>query len=135
MIPAPPETVWADVARLETHAEWMTDAESIELLGDRDHGVGTRMQVATKVGPFRTMDVMEFTGWDPPTRMAIRHQGLITGEGEFTLTAQGSATRFMWRESLTFPWYLGGAVTAFFAAPVLKWMWKRNLDRLAKRFA
>ena len=135
MTPATPAAVWADVEQVERHAEWMADAESIEFLGERRRGVGTRMRVATKVGPLRTMDVMEFTGWDPPHRMAIRHEGLVTGEGAFTLMAEGGdGTRFTWKEDLSFPWYLGGPVTAFFAAPVLRWIWKRNLGALAQRF-
>jgi uncharacterized protein YndB with AHSA1/START domain len=134
-IPAPPQTVWDDLADLASHVEWMADAESIEFLTDQQEGSGTRMRVATKVGPFRTSDLMEFTAWEPPHRMAIRHQGLVTGEGEFLLAPQGSGTRFTWRETLTFPWYLGGPVTALGAAPVLRWIWRRNLERLVERFA
>ena len=133
-ISAPPDEVWAEVEQVERHAEWMADAESIEFLGDQQRGAGTRMRVATKVGPLRTMDIMEFTGWDPPHTMAIRHQGLVTGEGAFTLSPESSGTRFVWKEQLSFPWYLGGPITGFFAAPVLRWIWKRNLTGLAKRF-
>jgi carbon monoxide dehydrogenase subunit G len=94
------------------------------------------MAVETRVGPLRFDDVMEFTAWEPPQRMAIRHQGLVTGVGEFVLTdIGGGTTRFMWAEALTFPWYLGGLVTEFFAAPVMKAIWRRNLARLAQRFA
>jgi uncharacterized protein YndB with AHSA1/START domain len=134
LIPATPEEVWDDLAVLERHVEWMADAESIEFLTEMDQGVGTRMKVATRVGPFRTTDVMEFTAWEAPHQMAIRHQGLVTGEGAFTLRPTDGGTRFTWRETLTFPWYLGGPITAFFAAPILRQIWKRNLRRLAARF-
>lgn len=135
-IPAPVPVVWADIEDLASHVEWMADAESIEFLSDQRSGSGTRMKVATKVGPFRLSDVMEFTHWEAPTRMEIRHQGLVSGEGAFILTPTSSgATRFTWRERLSFPFYLGGPVTEFFAAPVLKAIWKRNLRRLADRFA
>lgn len=134
-IPADPETVWQDVEQLERHTEWMADAESIEFVGEQRRGVGTAMRVATRVGPLRTMDMMEFTAWDPPRTMAIRHQGIVTGEGAFTLEPEDGGTKFTWRERLTFPWYLGGPVTAFFAAPVLRWVWQRNLEGLAARFA
>ena len=131
---ATPEEVWEDVAVLESHVEWMADAESIEFLSDTNSGVGTRMKVATRVGPLRTTDVMEFTAWEAPRRMAIHHQGLVTGEGAFTLEPIDAGTRFTWRETLTFPWYLGGPITELFAAPVLRQIWKRNLRRLAARF-
>lgn len=133
-ITAPIQIVWDDVADIATHVEWMADAESIEFLTEQRSGAGTKMEVITKVGPLKTTDVMEFTEWEPPHRMAIRHRGLVKGEGAFTLESMGDATRFVWAETLTFPWYLGGAFTAFFAAPVLKLIWKRNLTRLAARF-
>ena len=113
----------------------MADAESITFLGDRQAGAGTRMVVATRVGPFRLNDIMEFTTWEPPTRMAIRHEGLVTGEGVFTLDEAGpNTTTFTWQEELSFPLWLGGPVAEFFAAPVLTAIWRRNLKRLAARF-
>ncbi len=134
LIQAPVATVWSDIADVASHVEWMADAESITFLGEQRSGAGTRMEVLTRVGPFTTTDVMEFTEWTAPTRMAIRHQGLVTGEGAFTLEESEGGTRFTWAERLTFPWYLGGPVTAFLAAPVLKAIWRRNLRRLAARF-
>ncbi len=133
VIAAPIETVWEDIARLETHTEWMADAESITFLTEQTAGEGTRMEVETRVGPLRTKDIMEFVEWEPPTRMAIRHQGLVTGVGEFTLTPEDGSTRFAWREELRFPWYFGGPVGELFAAPILKAIWRRNLDGLARR--
>lgn len=134
-IPAPIDVVWDDIADLATHVEWMADAESISFLTDHHTGPGTTMEVATRVGPFWLNDVMEFTAWDPPHRMAIKHEGLVTGVGEFVLSdIGGGTTRFMWAEELTFPWYLGGPITEFFAAPVMTAIWKRNLRRLAARF-
>jgi uncharacterized protein YndB with AHSA1/START domain len=133
-ITAPIQVVWDDIADIASHIEWMADAESIRFLTDQRSGAGTRLEVLTKVGPLTTTDVMEFTEWEPPHRMAIRHRGLVKGSGAFALQSEGETTRFVWAETLTFPWYLGGAVTAFFAAPVLKLIWKRNLKRLAARF-
>lgn len=135
-IPADRQRVWDDIADVASHVEWMADAESISFLGDQRDGAGTRMEVATRVGPLRLNDLMEFTEWEPPARMAIRHEGLVTGEGAFTLEEAGpNATTFTWREVLTFPLWLGGPVAEFFAAPVLTAIWRRNLKRLAARFA
>jgi uncharacterized protein YndB with AHSA1/START domain len=134
IIPAAVQTVWDDIATLSSHVEWMADAESITFLTDQESGAGTRMEVLTKVGPLSTTDVMEFTEWVPPTRMAITHQGLVTGKGAFTLYENGHQTRFVWEEELTFPAYLGGPVTAAGAAPILRAIWRRNLRRLAERF-
>ncbi|MBT8211655.1 MAG: SRPBCC family protein [Acidimicrobiia bacterium] len=133
-IPAPPSAVWADIADVGSHVEWMADAEEIRFLSEQHSGVGTRMEVLTRVGPLSTTDIMEFTAWEPPHRMAIRHEGLVTGEGEFLLEEIPEGTRFIWSERLTFPWYAGGPATALAATPVLAAIWRRNLKRLAARF-
>lgn len=133
-IPAAPERVWEELARLEDHVEWMADAHAIAFLGDARRGVGTRMRVDTRLGPFRTRDVMEFTEWDPPRRMAVAHVGLFTGEGAFELEADGeNGTLVRWREEIRFPWYFGGRLGARAAGPVLRWVWRRNLGRLRDR--
>ncbi|MBI5156953.1 MAG: SRPBCC family protein [Acidimicrobiia bacterium] len=134
-LPVPPEVVWADISRLGTHAEWMADAESIEFLTESHEGTGTRIRVATRVGPFRTSDEMEFTAWEPPRLMAVSHQGLFTGEGRFVCEPTATGTRFRWEETIRFPWYLGGSIGAWIARPVLAAIWRRNLHRLAERLS
>jgi carbon monoxide dehydrogenase subunit G len=133
-IQAPLEAVWAAAADLGSHTEWMTDAESITFITARQRGLGTRMEVATRIGPLRTRDVMEVTEWEDRRRIGVRHTGLVTGQGAFELEEIDPATtRFTWRERLTFPWYLGGPLIARVAAPVLGAVWKRNLKRLKSR--
>jgi uncharacterized protein YndB with AHSA1/START domain len=133
---APPERVWADLAHLAGHVDWMHDAVAIRFLTDRTSGVGTRYECDTKVGPFRMVDVMEITEWQPGRSMGVSHQGLVAGQGRFTLRkVRGDRTRFTWKERLRFPWYLGGPITALVAKPVLRWIWKRNLRGLAERHA
>jgi len=131
VIQASLEQVWVAAADLESHVEWMADAESITFLTARRRGPGTRMKVATRVGPFQTTDIMEVTDWVDRHRIGVRHTGLVTGEGAFELESIDAATtRFTWKEQLSFPWYLGGPVTALAASPVLAVIWKRNLKRL-----
>jgi uncharacterized protein YndB with AHSA1/START domain len=134
VIHAPLEQVWAAAADLGSHSEWMADAESITFLTARRRGLGTRMEVATRVGPFRTKDVMEVTEWEDRSRIGVRHTGLVTGQGAFELEALDPATtKFTWRERLSFPWYLGGPLTALIAAPVLAAIWRRNLRGLKQK--
>ncbi|MGF1667325.1 MAG: SRPBCC family protein [Acidimicrobiia bacterium] len=132
-IAAPLEDVWREAADLPSHAEWMADAESIEFLTDQRAGIGTRMKVATKVGPLRTTDLMEVTEWSEGRSIGVKHSGIVSGAGRFDLAKVAGGTRFSWTEELTFPLYLGGPATAFFAKPVLGWIWKRNLVGLKDR--
>ncbi len=134
-IDAPPSTVWAYLADLESHPQWMPDALRIRFLTRRTSGVGTRFECDTRIGPFQTTDVMEITEWKPGKAMGVRHVGLVTGSGRFTLRkARGDRTRFTWTERLRFPLRRGGPIAAYASKPVLKRVWKRNLRNLAARF-
>ena len=105
--------MWAVIEPIETHVEWMADAESITFTGEQHRGVGTRFECRTRIGPFRTNDRMVVTEWEPGRVMGIEHHGLFTGTGRFTLDAVGPEhTRFTWTETIHFPWWMGGAVGA-----------------------
>ncbi len=135
VLDAPPAEVWEDIARLDTHVEWMNDAVSIRFTGEKRQGIGVSFECDTKVGPLKTTDRMEITEWVDRELMGVRHTGVITGEGRFTLEAVGDRqTLFAWEESLRFPWWLGGSLGAFLGAPVLRFVWHRNLKNLADRF-
>ena len=129
-----PAQVWADVRNIESHVAWMQDAAEIRFLSENREGPGTRFECDTKVGPLSLTDVMEITAWEDERRMGVRHVGLVTGTGEFTLAELGrERTEFQWQEDLSFPWFMGGPVGAFLARPVLRLIWKRNLSRLKSR--
>jgi carbon monoxide dehydrogenase subunit G len=129
-IAAPLRAVWHAASDLATHDRWMTDAESVVFLSETRAGVGTVMQVRTVVGPFHTTDMMEVTEWEEGKAIGVRHTGLVSGSGRFTLAPVAGGTRFTWTEDLTFPFWLGGPITARIAKPVLGWIWRRNLRGL-----
>jgi uncharacterized protein YndB with AHSA1/START domain len=129
-IPATPEAVWADVRDLASHVEWMADAEAIRFSSEQRSGVGTTFDCDTRVGPLHLTDRMEVTEWVEGEVIGVRHVGLVTGTGRFTLSAEGGGTRFTWEESLAIPWWLGGPA----AAVALRLVWVRNLRRLRQRF-
>lgn len=135
----PPEVVWEDLRHIARHREWMSDAVAIRFLSDAVEGVGVRFECDTKIGPLRLTDRMEVTEWRVNEAMAIRHTGMVSGVGRFRLTAQTDvsgeeSTCVEWTESLHFPWWMGGALGAVAAKPVLRAVWKRNLQRFATRF-
>ena len=71
---------------------------------------------------------MEITDWRDGKLMGVRHVGLVTGTGRFTLTkARHGRTRFTWDERLRFPWWLGGPVGGIFGGRIMRQIWKRNL--------
>jgi carbon monoxide dehydrogenase subunit G len=122
--------VWAALADLRSHVTWMRDARSIEFSTDLTSGVGTRMEVETVLGPFRTTDVMEVVSWDEGHSIEVVHHGLVRGRGTLSVSPDGGGTLVTWDETLAFPWWLGGPVTAWVAGLVLAQTWRANLERL-----
>jgi len=131
VIDAAPRQVWAAVEDIGTHTRWMEDAVDIRFTSGRRSGVGTTFDCDTRVGPISLTDRMEVTEWSPRRAMGIRHVGLVTGTGRFTLrrTVAGR-TRFTWQEDLSFPWWLGGRVGGVVGGRVLAMIWRRNLRNL-----
>jgi len=132
-IAAPVERVWQVVEPVERHVDWMADAESISFVSGQTRGVGTAFLCVTKVGPIRLTDKMRITRWEPNRAMGVEHIGLVTGSGVFTLEAvDPKSTRFVWEETLKFPWWLGGPIGALIGGKiVLRAIWRGNLRRLA----
>jgi len=132
-IAAPVERVWQVVEPIERHVDWMADAESISFVSDQTRGVGTAFLCVTKVGRIRLNDKMRITRWEPNRAMGVEHIGLVTGSGVFTLEAvDPKSTRFVWEETLKFPWWLGGPIGALIGGKiVLRAIWRGNLRRLA----
>ena len=130
-IDAPPRVVWAAIEDVNSHVQWMTDAVAIRFTSRKESGVGATFECDTKVGPFRLTDVMAITEWKPRRVMGVRHEGVVTGSGRFTLRRRrGGRTRFTWDERLRVPWKLGGPVGGAVTAVILRRVWARNLRNL-----
>ena len=131
-VAAPRDEVWAILADVQRQPEWMKDALSIEVLTDPPLGVGTKMRVPTRIGPFRTTDLMEVTAFEPPHLWTVVHRGLVTGEGTFELEEidGGSATRVSWRERLAAPLAPLGKLGMTIMKPVLRGIFQADLERL-----
>ncbi len=126
-----PAEVWAYVRNIDSHVEWMADATEIRFESDQREGTGTSFECDTKIGPIKLTDVMTITSWVDEQAMGVRHEGVVTGEGEFQLSPlAGDRTEFSWREDLSFPIWLGGPIGEIVAKPILTAVWKRNLKRL-----
>lgn len=117
------ETVWDALSDIAAHVEWMADAQSIRFTSAMTEGVGTSFECVTKVGPIRLLDRMEVTEWMPEQALTVRHTGIVTGEGRFTLRTVGDRTELAWRESLQYPWWLPSRP----ATIVLRQIWRWNL--------
>ena len=131
-INAPVQRVWAIVEPVERHVDWMADAVAIRFKTSQTRGTGTEFFCDTKVGPIKLVDEMTITSWEPNACMGVKHTGMVTGTGEFTLKPAGAnGTLFTWTEELRFPWWLGGPIGAFVGGKiVMAAIWRRNLKAL-----
>jgi hypothetical protein len=130
---ASPARVWEIVEPVERHVDWMADAVAIRFTNSQTRGVGTAFDCDTKVGPIKLTDHMEITEWVPEKSMGVKHVGIVTGTGVFTIEPLGNGqyTKFTWSEKLTFPWWLGGPIGEVIGGNiVMKAIWRRNLKKL-----
>jgi len=135
-INATPSVVWEEMRHIDRHVNWMADAVAIEFLSDQREGVGTSFRCTTKIGPFTTVDVMDITSWVDGSEMGVRHRGIVTGTGRFTLSDLGeNRTGIRWEERLTFPWWGLGRFGAAVAKPVFLLLWRGNLRRFGRELA
>ena len=125
--------MWAVLEPIESHVDWMADAEVIRFRTAQTRGVGTTFDCVTRVGPIRLTDQMAVTEWEPGEAMGVRHSGIVTGTGRFTLDPldNGRRTRFTWEEELHFPSWLGGLIGERVGGQqVMRRIWAGNLSRL-----
>lgn len=134
VIDASRQAVWAALADIPSHVDWMMDAAAIRFVSSQREGAGTSFDCDTRIGPIRLVDRMEITEWEPGRVFGVRHKGVVTGVGRFTLRDEGpTATRLTWEEDLQFPAWLGGRLGATAARTVLRRIWTGNLRRFRSR--
>jgi hypothetical protein len=83
----------------------MTPISSVHLVTSGPIGVGTEAEQEVHIAGFTITDPISITALEPPRRLAIRHDGVVTGNGEITLEpgADGTTTIVRWTETLIAP--------------------------------
>jgi hypothetical protein len=89
----------------------MTDMKAVRILTPGPVRVGTRSEATIRILGITVSDPVEITAFEPPSRFAVRHEGLFEGHGEISLApgADGTTTIVRWSETLV--------------APILPWLW------------
>lgn len=101
MLPTTPEEAWAVLVDWERQADWMLDADRVEVVSAAREGVGVRLAVKTRLfGVPAFTEPMEVTMWDPPRRLVIRHGSLVAGMGVWDLVPVEGGTGFRWSEDI-----------------------------------
>ena len=104
VLPVSPTAAWAALTDWERQAEWMRDADRVEVVSPQRAGLGTMVAVRTRVlhVPLFT-ERLEVVSWDPPRELRIAHRSFVRGTGIWSLEPAGTGTRFRWVEEISLP--------------------------------
>ncbi len=131
-VPGPPEVVWELITDWEHQGDWMLEATDFVVVSDQREGVGVEAEATVRIAGITTRDRVRIVGWEPGRRLAIRHQGWVTGTGEMFLTPLGDdRTHVFWREELEAPLGVLGAVGLTAFKPLMRRIFQRDLRILA----
>jgi len=129
---ATPERVWEVLSDWERQATWMPDVSWIRVVGS-DRELGARLEVRTKVfGVPLATDQVRVTAWEPPSRLAVEHIGVVVGVGEWRLEPVEGGTRFTWHESFRMPPPVLGGMALWVYSPFQRFMLRRSVRNLKR---
>ena len=133
VLPTTPGEAWTVLVDWERQADWMLDADRVEVVSARREGVGIRLAVKTRLfGVPAFTEPMEVTGWDPPRRLEIRHGSLVGGTGVWVLVPVEGGTRFRWSEDIRLRVPLVGELAARLYRPVMRTLMGRAQGSLRR---
>lgn len=95
------EQAWAAVTDWRAQSQWMPFT-AVDIEGETQQGLGTRLRAVTGVGRLAVVDEMEIDRWEPPHRCDVRHDGrVVRGRGVFLVEPLSAArSRVTWEEQL-----------------------------------
>lgn len=127
-MPGPPEVVWDLITDWEHQDDWMLEASDFVVLTEQRTGVGVEAEATVQIMGIKTRDRVRVVGWEPGHRLAIRHEGWVSGTGEIFLTPVGAGdTHVFWREDLEPPLGWAGALGIRVVRPAMKRIFQRDL--------
>jgi carbon monoxide dehydrogenase subunit G len=131
VLPTTPDEAWAVLTDWERQADWMLDADRVEVVSPERAGVGVRLAVHTRVfGVPAFVEPIEVTAWDPPAALGIRHGGAVRGTGTWRLAPVPDGTRFTWTEDVALALPIVGDLAGRAYTPVLRWLMGRAMAGL-----
>lgn len=131
-LPGPIELAWELITDWENLGDWQLEARDFTVVSEQREGVGVEAEATVRIAGITTRDKVRVTGWEPPKRLAIEHQGWVSGAGEMHLTPLGTTrTHLFWREELNPPLGVLGAVGLTGFKPLMSRIFARDLRVLA----
>ena len=115
------------LTRWERQADWILDADRIDVVSEQRDGVGVRLDVHSRLFQVPAFtETMEVVGWDPPRRLELIHGPPVRGRGTWMLELVETGTRFTWTEEAALDTPIIGAMAALAYAPVARRLMGRS---------
>ena len=115
----------------ERQADWMRDADRVDVLTPHREGVGVTIDVRTRVfGVPVFTERLEVLDWDPPDRLVIAHRRFIGGTGTWALEPADGGTRFTWSEDISLPVPVLGELALGVYRPFMRYLMGKAMDDL-----
>ena len=126
VLPTTPEEAWTVLVDWERQADWMLDADRVDVVSTQREGVGVRLAVKTRLfGVPAFTEPMEVMVWEPPRRLQIRHGSMVSGAGVWELDEVDGVTRFRWSEDIALRVPMVGKLAARAYRPVMRMLMSR----------
>jgi carbon monoxide dehydrogenase subunit G len=133
VLPTTSDEAWSVLVDWERQADWMLDADRVEVVSESREGIGVRLAVKTRLfGVPAFTEPMEVVAWDPPRRLAIRHGSAVAGMGVWDLLPVAGGTRFLWVEDIRLQVPLVGELAARVYRPVMRTLMGRAQSSLRR---
>lgn len=133
LLPTTQAEAWAVLTDWERQADWMSDADRVEVLASQRSGPGVLLGVRTRILDIPAFtETLEVVGWDPPVRLIIAHRRFIEGTGTWALEAVEGGTRFTWTERIVLPAGLLGELILAAYRPVMGRLMDRSMRELRR---
>jgi hypothetical protein len=129
------DEAWERLLDWESQAQWMRDADRIEVLSPHREGTGVVIAVKTRVlGVPLFTERLEVVRWEPPRLLRLAHRSFVRGFGEWRLSpvARGAerGTLFTWEEHLSLGVPVLGAAALVMYRPVMRFLMRGSMENL-----
>ena len=134
VLPATADEAWSVLVDWERQADWMRDADRVEVLTPHREGVGVRLAARTRVFNVPALtELLEVVAWEPPRRLVIAHRRFVHGDGEWLLDDDPNGTRFTWIEDVSLSVPVAGELALRVYRPFLRVLMDRGMRDLRRR--
>lgn len=133
VLPTRIEEAWSVLTDWERQADWMRDADRVDVVTEHREGVGVGIAVRTRVyGVPVFTERLEVLAWDPPRRLVMGHRSFVGGTGTWILEPVDAGTRFTWIEDLSLPLPVVGEIALAVYRPFMRWLMGKAMADLGR---